>query len=126
MNFLSFKEELKRQNDESINSTITKIRLDNSARHSFKSKGNKEQYNHQEKVDTHFESAIESFHSKKILEVRNALEEGKNLVATCMKHIVLTNLQTDSFSWGQVQRQEDSQGSKRWGKSKGEEKEGQG
>ena len=89
-NFPSFKEELKRQNDESINSTVTKIRLDNSARHSFKSK--KEQYNHQRKVATHFESAIESFHSRKILEVRNALEEGKNLVATCMKHIVLTDL----------------------------------
>ena len=43
----SFKEELKRQNDDSINSAVKKIRLENSARHSFKSKGNEEQYNHQ-------------------------------------------------------------------------------
>ena len=67
----SFKEELKTQNDDSINSAVKKIRLENSARHSFKSKGNEEQYNHQEKVATHFDSAIESLHSGKLLEVRN-------------------------------------------------------
>ena len=112
-NFPSFKEELKRQNDESINSTVTKIRLDNSARHSFKSK--KEQYNHQGKVATHFESAIESFHSRKILEVRNALEEGKNLVATCMKHIVLTDLHGWNFFTGykQIPLAEDKSNEKR-------------
>ena len=38
----SFKEELKRQNDDSINSAVKKIRLENSARHYFKSKGNEE------------------------------------------------------------------------------------
>ena len=88
----SFKEELKKQNDDSINSAVKKIRLENSARRSFKSKGNEEQYNHQEKVATHFDSAIESLHSDKLLEVRNVLEEGKNLVATRMKHIVLADL----------------------------------
>ena len=88
----SFKEELKTQNDDSINSAVKKIRLENSARHSFKSKGNEEQYNHQEKVATHFDSTIESLHSGKLLEVRNVLEEGKNLVATRMKHIVLADL----------------------------------
>ena len=88
----SFKEELKRQNDDSINSAVKKIRLENSARHSFKSKGNEEQYNHQEKVATHFDSAIESLHSGKLLEVRNVLGKGKNLVATRMKHIVLADL----------------------------------
>ena len=86
----SFKEELKRQIDDSINSAVKKIRLE--ARHSFQSKGNEEQYNHQEKVATHFDSAIESLHSGKLLEVRNVLEEGKNLVATRMKHIVLADL----------------------------------
>ena len=91
-NFPLLREELKRQNDESINSAVTKIRLENSARHSFKSKGNEEQYNHQEKVATHFDSAIESLHSGKLLEVRNVLGEGKNLVATRMKHIVLADL----------------------------------
>lgn len=91
-NFPPLREELKRQNDESINSAVTKIRLENSARHSFKSKGNEEQYNHQEKVATHFDSAIESLHSSKLLEVRNVLGEGKNLVATRMKHIVLADL----------------------------------
>ena len=83
---------MERQNDESINSAVTKICLENSARYSVKSKGNEEQYNHQEKVATYFDSTIESFHSAKLLEVRNVLREGKNLVATCMKHIVLTDL----------------------------------
>ncbi|CAH3124327.1 unnamed protein product, partial [Porites lobata] len=78
-NFPPLREELKRHNDESINSAVTKIRLENSARHSFKSKGNEEQYNHQEKVATHFDSAIESLHSGKLVEVRNVLGEGKNL-----------------------------------------------
>ena len=91
-NFPPLREELKRQNDESINSAVTKIRLENSARHSFKSKGNEEQYNHQEKVATHFDSAIESLHSGKLLEVWNVLGKGKNLVATRMKHIVLADL----------------------------------
>ena len=43
----SFKDELKRQNDESINFAVKKIRLENSARHTFKYKGNEEQYQHQ-------------------------------------------------------------------------------
>ena len=89
--FASFKEELKkRQNDEFINSAV--IRLENSARHSFKSKGNEEQYNHQEKVATHFDSAIEFPHSGKLFEVRNVLDEDKNLVAARMNHIVLPDL----------------------------------
>ena len=86
-NFPPLREELKRQNDESINCAVTKIRLENLARHSFKSKGN-----HQEKVATHFDSAIESVHSGKLLEVRNVLGEGNNLVATRIKHIVLADL----------------------------------
>ena len=91
-NFPPLREELKRHNDESINSAVTKIRLENSARHSFKSKGNEEQYNHQEKVAPHFDSAIESLHSGKLLEARNVLGDGKNIVATRMKHIVLADL----------------------------------
>jgi len=65
-----FKEELKRQNDErwSINQAVKKIRLEKSARHSFNSKGNEEQFYHQEKVATFFESALQSLHSGKILE----------------------------------------------------------
>ena len=38
----SFKDELKHQNDESINFAVKKICLENSARHSFKYKGNEE------------------------------------------------------------------------------------
>ena len=71
----SFKEELKRQNDESINSAVKKMRLENSARHSFKSRGNEEQYIHQEKVATCFDNAIQALHSGKLHEVRNTLEE---------------------------------------------------
>ena len=67
----SFKEELKRQNDESINSAVKKMRLENSACHSFKSKGNEEQYIHQEKVATCFDNAIQALHSGKLHEVRN-------------------------------------------------------
>ena len=77
----SFKEELKRQNDESINSAVKKMRLENSACHSFKSKGNEEQYIHQEKVATCFDNAIQALQPGKLHEVRNTLEEGKNLVA---------------------------------------------
>ena len=111
----SLREELKRQNDESINSAVTKIRLENSARHSFKSKGNEEQYNHQEKVATHFDSAIDSLHSGKLLEVRNVLGEGKNLVATHMKHIVLANLHGWDFftEYKQIPLAEDKSNEKR-------------
>ena len=111
----SFKEELKRQNDDSINSAVKKIRLENSARHSFKSKGNEEQYNHQEKIATHFDSAIESLHSGKLLEVRNVLEEGKNLVATRMKHIVLADLHGWDFvtEYKQIPLAEDESDEKR-------------
>ena len=111
----SFKEELKRQNDDSINSAVKKIRLENSARHSFKSKGNEEQYNHQEKVATHFDSAIESLHSGKLLEVRNVLGKGKNLVATRMKHIVLADLHDWDFvtEYKQIPLAEDESDEKR-------------
>ena len=75
----SLKEELKRQNDErwSINHAVKKIRLENSARHSFNSKGNEEQYNHQEKVATVLDSAIQCHHSEKPLELRNVLRGRK-------------------------------------------------
>ena len=55
----SFKDELKRQNDESINFAVKKIRLENSARHKFKYKGNEEQYQHQEKVASHIDTAVD-------------------------------------------------------------------
>ena len=85
----SFKEELEGQNDESINSAVKKMRLENSARHSFKSKGNEEQHIHQEKVATCFDNAIQALQSGKLHEVRNTLEEGKNLVAMRLKHIIV-------------------------------------
>ena len=114
-NFPPLREELKRQNDESINSAVTEICLENSARHSFKSKGNEEQYNHQEKVATHFDSAIDSLHSGKLLEVRNVLGEGKNLVATHMKHIVLGDLHGWDFftEYKQIPLAEDKSNEKR-------------
>ena len=91
----SFEEELKRQNDESINSAVKKRRLENSARHSFKSKGNDEQYIHEEKIATCFGNAIQALHSG---EVSNTLEEGKNLVAMHLKHIVLADLHGWDFA----------------------------
>ena len=133
-NFPFLREELKRQNDESINSAVTKIHLENLARYSVKSKGNEEQYNHQEKVATHFDSTIESLHSGKLLEVGNVLGEGKNLVATRTKHIVLTDLHGWDFftKYKQIPLAEDKptkkdlQASKRCEKSNTEEKDGQG
>ena len=56
----SFKGELERQNDESINFAVKKIRLENFARHTFKYKGNEEQYQHQEKVASHIDSAVDA------------------------------------------------------------------
>ena len=88
----SFKDELERQNDESINFAVKKTRLENFARHTFKYKGNEEQYQHQEKVASHIDSAVDALHSGKLVEAANALEEGKNAIAIRMKHIVLANL----------------------------------
>ena len=85
----SFKDELKRQNDESINFAVKKIRLEISARHTYKYKGNEEQYQHQEKVASHIDTAVDALHSGKLVEAANALEEGKNSIAIRMKHIVL-------------------------------------
>ena len=69
----------------------------------------------QEKVATHFDSAIESLHSGKLLEVRNVLEEGKNLVATGMKHIVLADLHGWDFvtEYKQIPLAEDESDEKR-------------
>ena len=88
----SFKDELKRPNDESIHFAVKKIRLENSARHTSKYKGNEEQYQHQEKVANHIDIAVDALHSGKIVEAANALEEGKNAIAIRMKHIVLADL----------------------------------
>ena len=112
----SFREELKRQNDErwSISQAVKKIRLENSARHSFKSKGNEQQYNHQEKVPTFFDSVIQPLHSGKPLEVRNVLEEDKNFVATRSKICTVEN-DSDEERIRKVLK-----------KSKGEEKGGKG
>ena len=111
----SFKEELKRQNDESINSAVKKMRLENSARHLFKSKGNEEQYIHQEKVATCFDNAIQALHSGKLHEVRNTLEEGKTLVAMRLKHIVLADLHGWDFvtEYKQIPIAEDESDEKR-------------
>ena len=96
----TFNEELKRQNDESINSVVKKIRLESSARHYFKFKGDEDQNIHQEKVATYFDSAFQSLHSGKLLEVRNVLEEGKNFVATRLKHIGLKHIVlADPHGW---------------------------
>ena len=58
----------------------------------IKSNCNEDEYIHQKKVATYFNSAIQSLHSGKLLEVRNILEKGKNFVATRLKHIVLADL----------------------------------
>ena len=88
----SFKDELKCQNDESINFAVKKIRLENSAHHTFKYKGNEEQYQHHEKVACHIDTAVDALHSGKLVEAANALQEGKNAIAIRMKHIVLADL----------------------------------
>ncbi|XP_068756585.1 uncharacterized protein [Montipora capricornis] len=41
----------------------------------FKYKGNEEQYQHQEKVASHIDSAVDALHSGKLVEAANALEE---------------------------------------------------
>ena len=86
----SFKDKLKRQNEESINFAVKKIRLENSARHTFKYKGNEVQYQHMEKVASHIDTAVDALRSGKIAKAANALEEGKNAIR--MKHIVLADL----------------------------------
>ena len=88
----AFKEEIKRQNDDSIHSAVKKLKHDQSVRHSFKSKGNEEQFHHEEKVARRIDNGMGALQSGKFLEVRDALEEGKSLVATRMKHIVLADL----------------------------------
>ena len=93
----SFKYELKRQNDESINVAVKKIRLENSARHTFKYKGNEEQYQHQENVASHIDTAVDALHSGKLVEDANALEEDKGAIAIRMKHILLADLLGGDF-----------------------------
>ena len=88
----SFKEDLKRQNDESINDAVKRMRFEQSSRHQFKSKGNEEQFRHSEKVAAHVDTAIRGLEAGKIFQVREALEEGKNLISTRMKHIVLADM----------------------------------
>jgi hypothetical protein len=78
----NFKNELKRQNDDSIDNAVKKIRLEQSARHSFKSKGNEEQFKHEEQVAGHIDSALHVFQSRNFLGVQQALEQGKNLTTT--------------------------------------------
>ena len=110
----SFKDELERHNDESINFAVKKIRLENFARHKFKYKGNEEQYQHQEKVASHIDSAVVALHSGKLVEAANALEEGKNAIAIRMKHMVLVDLHGWDFvtEYKQIPVAEDEAGEK--------------
>ena len=65
--------------------------MDNSSRHSFKSKGNKEQYSHEEKVAGHIDHTLDALQLGKLDNVRAALE-GKTLCASRLKRIVLADL----------------------------------
>lgn len=87
-----FKDDLKRQNEHAIDKAVKRIRLEKPYTHTFKSKGNEEQHEHQEKIASHVDSAINALDHRKMYEVREALEEGKQLIATRMKHIVLADL----------------------------------
>jgi hypothetical protein len=88
----NFKNELKRQNDDSIDNAVKRIRLEQSARHSFKSEGNEEQFKDEEQVAGHIDSALHAFQSRNFLGVQESLEQGKNLINTRMKHIILADL----------------------------------
>jgi hypothetical protein len=46
--------------------------------HSFKSKGNEEQFRHEEKVSSHVDSAIQALERGKILECRQFSNAGKS------------------------------------------------
>ena len=104
MELASFKDELKRQNDESINFAVKKIRLEN-----------EEQYQHQEKVVSHIDNAVDALRSGKLVEAANALEEGKNAIAIRMKHTVLADLHGWDFvtEYRQVPVAEDETDEKR-------------
>lgn len=82
----AFKNDLKRQTDESINNAVKKFRAEQPfLGHSFKSKGNEEQFCQEEKVSSHLNSAIQALERGKMLECRQVLEEGKALLATQIK-----------------------------------------
>ena len=51
----AFKEETKRQNDDSIHSAVKELTLHQSVGHFFKSKGNEGQFHHEEKVAGHID-----------------------------------------------------------------------
>ena len=75
----SFKDELSVRTTNASTSQLRKI--ENSARHTFKYKGNEEQYQHQENVASHINTAVDALHSGKLVEAANALEDGKSAIA---------------------------------------------
>lgn len=83
---------MKRTSDEAISRAVKKMRGDQTSKYEFKSKGNQEQFANQVKIEAVLDDATEALESGNLREVRNALEEGKAIVATRKKHLTLADM----------------------------------
>ena len=86
--FISLKRELAADNSHSIQTVAKKIRLES---HDFKSKGNKQQYDHQISLVEHMEQAKLSIQRCDLEEAKAALDEGISQASNRCKLILLAD-----------------------------------
>jgi hypothetical protein len=93
--FTSLKRELAADNPKSIQSVAKKIRSES---HEFKSKGNKQQYDHQLKLIDHMEQAKDAIDRCDLPEARAALQNGTDEASTRCKLILLADKSEHGWS----------------------------
>jgi len=88
----SFKDEVKKSNNDAINKAVKRMRGEQRSKHVFKSKGNEEQFENQERMEAVVDDASDALEAGNIHEAKTLLDEGKNIIATRKKHIVLADM----------------------------------
>ena len=90
--------EFREDNSQTVEAAVKRAKLN---RYEFKSKGNKQQYGHQEDVLEKMEAAKDAVESKQLERAKRSLDEGIALVNKRMKLIEIAD--KSQYSWATVE-----------------------
>ena len=90
--------EFREDNSQTVEAAVKRAKLN---RYEFKSKGNKQQYEHQEDVLEKMEAAKDAVESKQLEPAKRSLDEGIALVNKRMKLIEIAD--KSQYSWATVE-----------------------
>ena len=93
-----FKRQFKQDNSETVEAAVRRVKHD---RYEFKSRGNKQQYEHEEDALEKMESAKDSVVARQLDRAKRSLDKGIVLVSNRMKLIKMAD--KSQYSWATVE-----------------------